>query len=104
MEHLSAMAIDTPSMVKNKLFSMHASRVFSEVQKLNLSTVQEREAEYAKRMMALPNHILSNESNEPEKVRYTFSMPKKTCISGASISSSMSGASSMSIKSSASSA
>jgi hypothetical protein len=81
MEHdsLSAMAIDTPSMVKNKLFSMHASRVFREVQTLNLSTVQEREAEYVKRMTVLPNHILSNEpinSNEPHKVRYTFSMPK----------------------------
>ena len=83
MEHLSAMAIDTPSMVKNKLFSMHASRVFREVQTLNLSTVQEREAEYVKRMTVLPNHILSNSSIhsngsiEPEKVRYTFSMPKK---------------------------
>lgn len=89
MEHLSAMAMDTPSMVKNKLFSMHASRVFNEVQKLNLATVQEREEEYVKRMTVLPNHIISNESinsiepinsinsNEPNKVRYTFSMPKK---------------------------
>jgi hypothetical protein len=80
---LSAMALDTPLMVKNKIFSMHASRVFSEVKKLNLPTVQEREAEYVKRMKELPNHILYPETepikhtvNETEKVRYTFSMPK----------------------------
>ena len=77
---LSAMALDTPLMVKNKIFSMHASLVFSEVKKLNLPTVQEREAEYVKRMKELPNHILYPETesvkhNEP--VRYTFSMPKK---------------------------
>jgi hypothetical protein len=111
MEHdsLSAMALDTPSMVKNKIFSMHASRVYSEVQKLNLSTVQEREAEYVKRMTVLPNHIYSinsnelNETIEPEKVRYTFSMPKSgSSMSRASITSSMSSASITSSMSSAS--
>ena len=76
---LSAMALDTPLMVKNKIFSMHASRVFSEVKKLNLPTVQEREAEYVKRMKELPNHVLypETESVKIEPVRYTFSMPKK---------------------------
>ena len=78
--NLSAMAYDTPAMVKNKIFSMHASRVFSEVKKLNLPTVQERETEYAKRMMELPNHILypskPDTVQQTGTVRYTFSMPK----------------------------
>jgi hypothetical protein len=86
MEHdsLSAMAYDTPSMVKNKIFSIHASRVFNEVQKLNLATVQEREAEYTRRMMELPNHILypniPDTSQQTGAVRYTFSMPKSGSI------------------------
>jgi hypothetical protein len=83
-DHVSAMALDTPAMIKNKIFSMHASRVFTDVKKLNLATVQEREAEYLKRMMALPNHILYPETDPVKQtgpVRYTFSMPKKSTSS-----------------------
>lgn len=83
-DNVSAMALDTPSMVKNRIFSIHASRVFSEVKKLNLATVQEREAEYQKRMMALPNHVLYPETDpvkQTETVRYSFSMPKKSTSS-----------------------
>jgi hypothetical protein len=96
-DNLSAMALELPAMVKNRILSMHASRVFSEVKKLNLATVQEREAEYTRRMMELPNHVLypetqakepanetqanETQANEPAKVRYTFSMPKKGAAS-----------------------
>lgn len=72
----SAMSFDTNRMklsqVQNREFHTHSLRIYNEIKTLGLTTVQEREQEYVRRMNALPSHIQYIEVNSQHKV------PKKS--------------------------